>query len=140
MALVTCAECGKEVSDVARNCPNCGFSSSTFSGSKSKGLAIVLALFLGGLGIHKFYLGKTGLGFLYLIFCWTFIPAILGVIDAIILATRNERQFSGAVQPGIASNLLTNQKGEALPIYQQPALWAVVIGLILLIVFINVTA
>jgi TM2 domain-containing membrane protein YozV len=140
MALVTCAECGKEVSDVARNCPNCGFTSSTFSGSKSKGLAIVLALFLGGLGIHKFYLGKTGQGFLYLIFCWTFIPAILGVIDAIILATRNERQFSGAVQPGIASNLLTNQKGEALPFYQQPALWAVVIGLILLVVVINVTA
>jgi TM2 domain-containing membrane protein YozV len=140
MALVTCAECGKEVSDVARKCPNCGFTSSTFSGSKSKGLAIVLALFLGGLGIHKFYLGKTGQGFLYLIFFWTFIPAILGVIDAIILATRNERQFSGAVQPGIASNLAVNQKGEALPFYQQPALWAVVIGLILLIVVINVTA
>jgi TM2 domain-containing membrane protein YozV len=133
MALVICAVCGKEVSDTARRCPNCGFSSSTFSGSKSKGLAIVLALFLGGLGIHKFYLGKIGLGFLYLIFCWTFIPAILGVIDAIILATRNEREFSGAVQPGIASNLAVNQNGEALPFYKQPALYAVAIGIILLI-------
>ena len=137
MALVTCAECGKEVSDVARRCPNCGFTSGTFSGSKSKGLAIVLALFLGGLGIHKFYLGKTGQGFLYLVFFWTFIPAILGVIDAIILATRNERQFSGAVQPAIASNLAVNQKGEALPFYKQPALWAVVIGIVLLVAAIN---
>jgi TM2 domain-containing membrane protein YozV len=136
MALVVCAECGKEVSVAAQRCPNCGFTTGTYAG-KSKGLAIVLALFLGGLGIHKFYLGKTGLGFLYLIFCWTFIPAILGLIDAIVLATKSEREFSGAVQPGIASNLSVNQKGEALPIYKQPALWAVVVGLILLIVFIN---
>lgn len=136
MALVTCAECGKEVSAVAQRCPNCGFTSGTHSG-KSKGLSIVLALFLGGLGIHKFYLGKTGQGFLYLIFCWTFVPAFLGLIDAIVLATKNEREFSGAVQPAIASNLSVNQQGEALPIYKQPALWAVVIGLILLVVAIN---
>lgn len=136
MGLVTCAECGKEVSNVAQRCPSCGYTSGTYTG-KSKGLAIVLALFLGGLGIHKFYLGKTGLGFLYLIFFWTFIPAILGVIDAIVLATKSEREFSGAVQPGIASNLSVNQKGEAWPIYKQPALWAVVVGLILLLAFIN---
>lgn len=24
MAMITCPECGKEVSDKARNCPNCG--------------------------------------------------------------------------------------------------------------------
>ncbi len=136
MGLVICAECGKEVSAVAQRCPNCGYTSGTYTG-KSKGLAIVLALFLGGLGIHKFYLGKTGLGFLYLIFCWTFIPAILGVIDAIVLATKSEREFSGAVQPGIASNLSVNQKGEALPIFKQPALWAVIAGVILLIVGLN---
>ena len=133
MALVKCAECGKDVSDAARSCPNCGFSSGAFSGTKSKGLAIVLALFLGGLGIHKFYLGKIGLGFLYLIFFWTFIPAILGVVDAIVLATRSEREFSGAVQPGIASNLAVNDKGESLPLHKQPALYAAVIGLVLLI-------
>ena len=137
MALVKCAECGKEVSDTARRCPNCGFSSGAFSGAKSKGLAIVLALFLGGLGIHKFYLGKIGLGFLYLIFCWTFIPALLGVLDAIVLATRSEREFSGAVQRGIASNLVVNEKGEALPFYKQPALYVVIIAIILLIFAIN---
>ena len=136
MALVTCAECGKEVSDAARRCPACGFSSGTFAG-KSKGLAIVLALFLGGLGIHKFFLGKTGTGFLYLIFCWTFVPAILGVIDAIILATRNEREFSGAVRPGIASGLSIDQKGDALPILRQPALWAALVGLVLLILAVS---
>ena len=50
---------------------------------KDIGLFRVLAIFLGGLGAHRFYLGQFALGFVYLIFCWTFIPAILGVIDAI---------------------------------------------------------
>ena len=36
---------------------------------KSKTTAVLLAFFLGGLGLHKFYLGKTFQGFLYLIFC-----------------------------------------------------------------------
>lgn len=44
----------------------------------------LLALFLGGLGIHKFYAGKTGAGVAYLLFCWTFIPAIAACIDLII--------------------------------------------------------
>lgn len=37
--------------------------------SKSKATAAILAIFLGGLGVHHFYLGKTELGILYLIFC-----------------------------------------------------------------------
>jgi len=45
---------------------------------------ILLALFLGGLGAHKFYSGRTGMGILYLVFCWTLIPAIVALIEAII--------------------------------------------------------
>ncbi|TDQ51629.1 TM2 domain-containing protein [Actinorugispora endophytica] len=33
---------------------------------KSVGVAYVLWFFLGALGIHKFYLGKTGLGIAYI--------------------------------------------------------------------------
>ncbi|MEO0639466.1 MAG: TM2 domain-containing protein, partial [Bacteroidota bacterium] len=33
---------------------------------KSKTTAYLLWFFLGGLGIHKFYLGKAGAGILYL--------------------------------------------------------------------------
>ena len=29
----------------------------------------LLALFLGGIGAHKFYAGKTGMGIVYLLFC-----------------------------------------------------------------------
>lgn len=44
----------------------------------------VLALFLGGIGIHKFYAGKTSSGILYLLFCWTAIPAIISLIEFIV--------------------------------------------------------
>lgn len=49
---------------------------------KSVGVAVLLALFLGGLGIHKFYLGKTSLGIIYLLFFWTLIPGIIALIEA----------------------------------------------------------
>lgn len=69
-----------------------GSSSSSSSGAgreltatytKSKTTAGILAIFLGFIGIHKFYLGKWGQGLIYLLLCWTYIPAILGVIEGI---------------------------------------------------------
>nr|WP_315224629.1 NINE protein [uncultured Flavobacterium sp.] len=44
---------------------------------KSKLTAAILAFFLGGFGIHKFYLGQSSQGILYLLFFWTLIPSIL---------------------------------------------------------------
>ena len=64
---------------------------------KNKTTAVLLAFFLGGLGAHKFYLGQTGLGILYLLFCWTFIPAVVAFIEFIILIVmddHNEIQFA----------------------------------------------
>lgn len=55
---------------------------------KTPSTAVLLALFLGGLGVHKFYMGQTGLGILYLIFCWTYIPAIVGLIEAFTITGR----------------------------------------------------
>lgn len=44
----------------------------------------LLCFFLGGLGVHKFYAGKIGLGILYLLFSWTFVPVIISVIELLI--------------------------------------------------------
>lgn len=52
------------------------------SSKKNPTTAVVLALLLGGLGAHKFYLGQTGMGILYLLFCWTYIPTIVAFIEA----------------------------------------------------------
>lgn len=60
---------------------------------KSKTAAGVLAILLGGLGIHKFYLGKVGTGIIYLLFCWTYIPAVIGFIEGIVYLTSNDHNF-----------------------------------------------
>ncbi len=44
----------------------------------------LLAFFLGGIGVHKFYAGKIGTGILFILFCWTFIPSFIALIDFII--------------------------------------------------------
>lgn len=60
---------------------------------KSRIMAAVLAICLGGLGIHKFYLGEAGWGLIYFIFSWTFIPAIAGFVEGIILLTMSDKEF-----------------------------------------------
>lgn len=60
---------------------------------KDRVTAILLAIFLGGLGVHKFYLGQAGLGILYLLFCWTFIPALIALIEAIVYLCTDEQSF-----------------------------------------------
>ncbi len=59
--------------------------------SKDEVVGVLLALFLGGLGAHKFYMGETGLGILYLVFFWTGIPAIIGLIECFLMPERVRR-------------------------------------------------
>lgn len=60
---------------------------------KSKTTAGVLGILLGGIGVHKFYLGKTGAGILSILFCWTGIPAVLGLIEGITYLCSNDENF-----------------------------------------------
>lgn len=41
----------------------------------------LLALLFGGLGFHKFYAKKYAKGLLYLLFCWTYLPAIIAFFE-----------------------------------------------------------
>ncbi|AZB00690.1 TM2 domain-containing protein [Chryseobacterium joostei] len=61
---------------------------------KSKFTATILALFLGGLGIHRFYLGQNIKGILYLLFFWTFVPALIAFFDFLIFITMSEERFN----------------------------------------------
>jgi TM2 domain-containing membrane protein YozV len=103
MALINCKECGKQISDHAAACPNCGVPVSGFSQSvaspvmvtapKSRSVAVLLAMLLGGIGIHKFYLNSPGWGVIYMLFCWTFIPAIIGFLEGITYLSLSEQDF-----------------------------------------------
>ena len=48
---------------------------------KSVSTYAILAVFIGGIGAHKFYLEQIGLGILYAVFFWTFIPSIIALIE-----------------------------------------------------------
>lgn len=61
---------------------------------KNKTTAIVLAFFLGGFGIHRFYLGQTKLGLFYLLFFWTAIPALIAFIDFFALIFMSNDKFN----------------------------------------------
>ncbi len=70
---------------------------------KNKLAAGLLGIFLGGLGIHKFYLGQTGRGILYLVFFWTGIPAIIGFIEGIVLIASSDEAFNAKYNGGAAA-------------------------------------
>lgn len=62
--------------------------------AKSRTTAALLAFFLGGLGIHWFYLGRSGRGLLYLLFCWTGIPVVIALIDFIMFLVASDEKFA----------------------------------------------
>ncbi|PNZ70718.1 TM2 domain-containing protein [Staphylococcus croceilyticus] len=51
----------------------------------NKTIYVLLTLFLGGVGIHKFYADKVWQGIFHLVFFWTFIPTIISIIHGIII-------------------------------------------------------
>jgi hypothetical protein len=67
-------------------------------------VGILLALFLGGFGIHHFYLRRTGLGILYCCLCWTPLPWVLGFIECFFMPGR-VREFNTIQAAGIAAML-----------------------------------
>jgi len=92
-----CRDCGSVIALRAEICPKCGVRQAEpprTEGHKSKVSAGLFALLLGGIGIHKFYLGRPVQGILYILFCWTFIPAIVALVEGIVYLSMSDEQFA----------------------------------------------
>jgi hypothetical protein len=91
-----CPECGNQVSDKAVICTKCGvpLSGSLVGGSDKEFVpALLLCLFLGSLGVHRFYVGKVGTGILMLLTLGA--CGIWTLIDFIMILTGSFRDAQG---------------------------------------------
>lgn len=63
-------------------------------GGEKKLPAGILAILLGGLGIHKFYLGYTTAGIIQILLSVACgIGAIIGIVEGIIYLTKSDSEF-----------------------------------------------
>jgi len=82
-----CQHCGQLIKMDAKACSRCGVQ----VGKKlSKAVLLIITFLTGGIGGHKFYVGKTMQGILYLVFFWTFIPGFIALIEFVIYAFTKE--------------------------------------------------
>ena len=132
-----CRNCGRNVNPAAIACPGCGLpplTSSNFCGHcgattqpgqivcltcgsalqtppvpKNKVTAGLLAIFLGGLGVHKFYLGYSKAGAIMLAVCivgaffFGFGPLaawVIGFIEGILYLSKSDSEFAATYVTG----------------------------------------
>ncbi|MBU6950977.1 NINE protein [Hahella sp. HN01] len=122
--IVYCRQCGAHISATLSECPHCHAKQSPTS-SKSKVTAGLLAFFLGGLGVHRFYLGQWW-GIFYMLFWFTWIPSIVSLIEAIVFFASSEDRWQekyGQVRGGGAAMIV-----------------AAVVGLFVMVAFIGILA
>ena len=95
-----CPNCGADIHENTEICLSCGYHIPAEKVQpivyKSKMIAAVLGLILGGLGIHNFYLGYSSKGFIQIVLFFmgiisfgltTFISVIWGIVDALLILT-----------------------------------------------------
>lgn len=62
--------------------------------AKNKLAAALLAIFLGGFGAHKFYMGNTKMGICYLLLSFTMIPSIVSIVEGVIYLLDTDEAFN----------------------------------------------
>lgn len=107
-----CSHCGKEVDSNAVICVNCGCALENNGNNssvnvtinngpnggtspKSRLVAFLLCTFLGGIGVHRFYVGKVGTGILWLLTLGCF--GIGTLVDWIVILCGTFKDNNGLV-------------------------------------------
>lgn len=102
-----CYKCGQTIDDEAVICPHCGCGTKNYNpqkgisvgryddeiSEKSRLVALLLCIFLGGIGVHRFYLGKIGTGVVWLLTAGCF--GIGWIIDIILIACGSAKDKNG---------------------------------------------
>ena len=95
-----CSKCGNEIDDEAVICVHCGCAvQGRYIPATSKNwvVALLLCIFLGGIGAHRFYTGHIGIGVIQLLTLgccgiWTLIDLIMILCGAYKAADGSELQ------------------------------------------------
>lgn len=78
-----CRECGNEINEKAVICPKCGcatgVNNAMLNNGKSKVVAVLLWLFLGGVGGHHFYVGNVNRALIYIATTFILTPLLFGI-------------------------------------------------------------
>ena len=105
-----CTSCGAVIKKAATICPKCGVHTMSMDAAKhvfakaygvQDGIGkkwvtvLLLTIFLGWFGVHRFYTGKIGTGVLMLLLCWTGVSQIWWIIDIIFVITGQFKDKKG---------------------------------------------
>ena len=82
------------------------FQGEYFARRKDSVVGVLLAVFLGSFGAHRFYLGQNGIAILYILFCWTLIPHLIALIEAFFMPRRVER-WNAQMAAEVANRVMT---------------------------------
>jgi len=89
-----CQNCGNATEPADQICRNCGCAlvirgAAGAMGGKSKIVAGILGILVGGFGVHRFYLGFVGIGILQIVVTLVTcgVGAIWGLIEGILILT-----------------------------------------------------
>ena len=105
MGMVFCRGCGKEIHETAVSCPHCGCQQTAVASGnvKSQSVAALLAAFVGGFGIHRFYLSRPISGIFYILFCWTGIPGLIALVETFVYAFMSPENWARKYNNGLVS-------------------------------------
>ncbi|MDP6651327.1 MAG: TM2 domain-containing protein [Gammaproteobacteria bacterium] len=108
------AGCGSQLHWDTIKCPTCG-APQTGVRYRDRRVAALLAYFLGGLGIHRYYLGLPH-GLQYLSWIWTFVPIVKAIKEGIAISRFDQAQWDEKYNQGRTSQQGRSGIGEDLVI------------------------